>query len=233
MQPTFNFQGVPAPVSFLLFLGAVLCAAVVGLTAGGLLVARRRGLAGLFALLGVAGAVAYGALLYGSALASHEVVIPPGGEKYFCEIDCHLAYALLEVNRPPTLGPAEAPVSAHGRWLLVRVRTRFDEATTSSGRGDAPLYPNPRAVRVVDVRGRRYAESAAGRVALAAAGQAGTPLTQPLRPGESYTTTLVFDVPADAGGLRLLLGESDALTGFLVGHENSPGHRKALFQLPG
>lgn len=233
MPPAFNFQFVPAPVSVLLFLGAALCAVAVGLTAGGLLLARRRGLAGLFLLLGVAGGVAYGALLYGSALASHEVLIPPGGEKYFCELDCHLAYALLAVERPATLGPVESAARPNGRWLILRLRTRFDATTISAGRGDAPLYPNPRRARLLDARGRRYEESAAGRAALAAAGQAGTPLAQPLRPGESYVSALVFDVPADAEGLRLLLGEADAVTGFLVGHENSPGHRKAFFELPG
>src|SRR5437879_10927142 len=38
-----------------------------------------------------------------------------------------------------------------------------------------------------------------------------TPLTQPLRPGESYMTDFVFDVPRNAQGLRLLLAEDDQI----------------------
>ena len=41
------------------------------------------------------------------------------------------------------------------------------------------------------------------QAALARIGGRSTPLTEPLRPGESYTTDFVFNVPKDAQGLRL------------------------------
>jgi hypothetical protein len=51
-------------------------------------------------------------------------------------------------------------------------------------------------------------------------------LTQSLRPGESYFTDLVFDVPKDARGLRLLITEDDPETRLVIGHENSLLHKK-------
>jgi hypothetical protein len=55
------------------------------------------------------------------------------------------------------------------------------------------------------------------------------PLTEPLRPGESYTTDFVFEVPKDAQGLRLLITEDCPKTHFVIGHENSLVHKKIYF----
>lgn len=51
-------------------------------------------------------------------------------------------------------------------------------------------------------------------------------------PGESYTTNLTFDVPADASELRLILRNDDVETPFIIGHENSFFHAKTTFALP-
>ena len=45
------------------------------------------------ALLGT-GTIIYFGLLLGFSLGSREVILAPGQEKYFCEIDCHLAYSV-------------------------------------------------------------------------------------------------------------------------------------------
>ena len=95
-----------------------------------------------------------------------------------------------------------------------------------------PLWPGPRAVALVDERGRVFGVAEEAQRALTQAGAAGTPLTRTLKPGESYTTTLVFDLPDDARAPRLLLTTLDAPTYFLLGHENSFFHRKIYFQLP-
>jgi hypothetical protein len=58
-----------------------------------------------------------------------------------------------------------------------------------------------------------------------------TPLTEPLRPGESYTTDFIFDVPKDARGLRLLITEDDPETRLVIGHENSLLHKKIYFDV--
>jgi hypothetical protein len=60
---------------------------------------------------------------------------------------------------------------------------------------------------------------------------AGTLMNTPLRPGESYTTTLAFDLPADARNPSLLITEGEWLTHFVIGHENSPLHKHVRFQL--
>ncbi|HEV2064075.1 MAG TPA: hypothetical protein VGS00_05955, partial [Thermoanaerobaculia bacterium] len=59
-----------------------------------------------------------------------------------------------------------------------------------------------------------------------------TPLTKALRPGESYETTLVFDLPDGAANLRLFLGDPLGVENLLIGHENSPMHGKIYFALP-
>ena len=103
------------------------------------------------------------------------------------------------------------------------VRTYFDERTIAPWRGEGLLYPNPRRVRAIDSAGREYPPIARGL--------SGTLLTTPLRPGESYTTTLAFDLPNDVVAPRLELTESDAVTRLLLGHENSPLHGKTLLAL--
>jgi hypothetical protein len=113
----------------------------------------------------------------------------------------------------------------------VTLKTRFDEETISPRRGDAPLHPNPRRATVRDAGGRVYEVSEEGRDALATEGGVGMQLDTPLRPGESYTTELVFDVPADARDPVLLLNESSPETRFIIGHENSPLHRKTEYGL--
>ena len=61
---------------------------------------------------------------------------------------------------------------------------------------------------------------------LSTEGGVGMPLDTALRPGESYTTELVFDLPEGAREPVLLVIESSTATRFIVGHENSPLHGK-------
>jgi hypothetical protein len=120
---------------------------------------------------------------------------------------------------------------AHGKFVILRVKTWFDERTISAHRGNGPLTPNTRKVLLVDDTGRSYAPSPEGQAAFARLGQGSTPLMQALRPGESYTTDLVFDVPRNARGLRLLITEDDPETRFVIGHENSLLHKKIYFDV--
>ena len=53
----------------------------------------------------------------------------------------------------------------------------------------------------------------------------------PLRPGESYTTDVVFDLPADVKTAMLLINEGEWETHLVIGHENSPLHSKTRLQL--
>jgi hypothetical protein len=56
-------------------------------------------------------------------------------------------------------------------------------------------------------------------------------MTTPLRPSESYTTDVIFDLPAETRNPTLLINEGEWVTRFIVGHENSPFHHKTRFQL--
>lgn len=220
-----------APIVVLLFLGTIF---VLGIS---LLVlfygAARR--SAFFARLGAGAAITIAAgyflLLGGVSLASSEQTLPPDGRKYFCEIDCHLAYSLVSAQTAAVLGPELQQTSAHGKFIILRVKTWFDEQTISSQRGNGPLTPNRRRAFLVDDTGQKYEPSPEGQSALARSADNSVAMAQPLRPGESYITDLVFDVPKTARGLRLLLIEDDPETRFVIGHENSLLHKKIYFDV--
>jgi hypothetical protein len=174
-------------------------------------------------------AAAYGAVLILVSLFSREQVLAVGTPKYFCEMDCHVTHSVIEAVKTDTLGGAR-PV---GKFYVVKVRTWFDPATTSPRRPkDAVVYPNPRAVWLVDAAGRRYPPSVAGMAALAQGGQAGTPIDQPLLPDAFYITEYAFDLPADAAQPRLWITNDETVSRFLIGGERSPWHAKVLMALP-
>lgn len=224
MNTNVNFS---APLGVLGFLGACLVLVVLGLVALHALVVRRFGRARVTLVMLGAVMVVYFGLLLVFSLVSSERVLAQGEEKHFCEIDCHLAYSVIGERREKSLGDA----TAKGVFLIVTVRTRFDEKTIGSNRGNNLLYPNPRSVSVYDEQGRTYPPSEEGARPLVSTGVASTPLETPLRPGESYTTDLVFDIPSDARSPVLLINESDLPTRFIIGHENSPLHKKTEFRL--
>lgn len=218
-----------APVVVLLFLGTIL---LMGISFLVLFYGAARHSA-FFAKLGAGSAIAIAAgyllLLCGVSFASSDKILPPGGWKYFCEIDCHLAYSLEGAETAAALGPELQQISARGKFVIVRIKTWFDEHTISAHRGNGPLTPNRRKVVLVDDTGRSFAPSPEGEIALSRVSSGSTPLTQPLRPGESYTTDCVFDVPKDSRGLRLLITEDDPETRLVIGHENSLLHKKIYF----
>ena len=162
---------------------------------------------------------------------SNEQSLARGQEKHFCELDCHLAYSIVDVTDSKTLGSATAQAVANGTYRSITIKTRFDEETISPTRGNALLYPNSRVVTLVDDQGRKYFPSAQAQSVLESTQTAGNPLNAPLRPGESYTSTFVFDLPPDVRNPTLLINEGEWLTHFVIGHENSPLHKKTKFQL--
>ena len=206
----------PAPLAVVGFLAAC----------GGLFVAAAAGLIFWFArkpkfarvagnAVGIGGVLYFG-LLLGFSASSHDRALALGQEKYFCEIDCHLAYAVVDVK---------SLLHGESKDYMVTLRTRFDETTISPHRPkDAPLAPSPREVRVIDSSGRAYEP----------ASTAGTSLMTPLRPGDSYNTEMQFRIPKEASGLRLLIQTIPAWPDrVLIGDENSWLHKKTYFALLG
>ncbi len=220
-----------APIVVLLFLAAVFTTGVSLLIL--LYGAARR--SKLYARIGAAAALTviacYALLLCGVSLASHEKVVPAGGWKYFCELDCHIGYSVAGIQTTAAIGPELRETNAKGQFVIVRLKVWFDERTISSARGDGPLTPNARRVLLVDANDHAYELSPEGEAALAhLAGDSGS-LRRPLRPGQSFAKDLVFDVPKDAPGLRLLITEDDPETHLIIGHENSLLHKKIYLGL--
>ena len=223
MSQSYFVPTLPSPLVVLAFLGTAFLLAAVLLAAGVAFALGKSRLARRLSLVSLAIGAAYGAALLAFSLASREHVLRKGDRKYFCEIDCHLAYSLQDV--------ATKPAGKATRYT-VSLQTWFDPKTIAPFRGNAPLTPNPREVFVVDASGRRYGQSPSGMAALQQErGSPSTPLSRELRPGESYTTALVFDVPDSARGLRLFLGDPPGVESCRIDHENSGLHKKTCFAL--
>ena len=210
-----------APVGALAFLGTGFILFVTALMLIYALVRRKFGGAKLIFASMLILTVLYLAAMLAFSFASHEQVLARGEEKHFCEIDCHLAYSVANVQQSRTFGNLPNQNTASGVYTIITVKTRFDETTIAPWRGNGLLYPNSRALTLIDERGNRYRPSLQG----------GTPLTTPLRPGESYTTDLVFDLPAGVRSATLLINEGEWITHLVIGHENSPLHKKTRFQI--
>ncbi len=220
-----------APVGVLAFLGTGLLILLAALALVGSLVARKFRFAKfvLIAMLVISGL--YLAALLAFSRTGRENVLARGEEKHFCEIDCHLAYSIANVRQTKTLGNAPNQSTAQGVYTIVTMKTRFDETTIAPWRGNGLLYPNSRVLTLVDERGNKHPPANAAPPALDASQASSTPLTAPLRPGESYTTEIVFDLPADVKTATLLINEGEFVTRFIIGHENSFLHGKTRFRL--
>lgn len=221
-----------APLVTMLFLGA--CA---GLVFAGLaflygLIARRRRVMRTSTTLAVCGIFLYVTLLLGFSLSSSDKVLAIGGQKHFCEIDCHLAYSVSSVTSASELGSGEKRVSAAGKFYVVRIQTWFDPSTIAPFRGNGPLAPSPRRVAIIDESGREFLPSQVGQRAFELTpGATTTPLTTPLRPGETYNTDFVFDLPTEIHQPRLFVGDADPVSTLIIGHEDSPLHKKIYFAI--
>ena len=175
----------------------------------------------------------YASILLGLSLLSRDVALAPGAWKYFCELDCHIAYTIGGIQVAPSVGPQMQAVTANGRFAIVQLKTWFDPSTISPHRGNGPLTPNERTITLLDNRGRKFLPAARSDLVLAAAGLHSTPLREALRPGESYVSYVVFEIPSEAQGLKLLLTSADREGWLIWGHERSPLHGRAYFTLQG
>jgi hypothetical protein len=223
MYTNGNFESHLAALCFLGTLGltALLAVATVVLFFSRRAWARYTALA-IFVLL-----AGYGLLLGFFSWASHDRTVARGDEKYFCALDCHIGYSIQNVERMKMIGGA----TASGVFYVVTVRSHFDERTIAPWRGNGALVPDPPTLELVDGSGREYPVSAEGRKAWEAAHARAHLLVDPLRPGESYETTWVFEAPADAPSLRLFAGWHGFPSYLLIGDESGARHGKTYFAL--
>jgi hypothetical protein len=217
-----------AHLMILLLMGAEFTVAVCLLTAIGGALARRKPLALLAGGAAVSIAAGYACVLLGVGWLSGEKTLGRGQWKYFCEADCHIAYSIESVAISEAGGGEQSPSPSRNEQVAVILKTWFDENSIAPFRGNGPLTPEARRVVLVDGSGSEYLP--VPETALAP-GARSTPMTQPLRPGESYTTRFVFEVPRGARNLRLLVTDVDPASRFIIDHENSPLHGKILLSL--
>ena len=220
-----------APLGALALLGTGFLLLTAGITLGYSVVMRKSRLTKFALLTIVLLAGVYLAVLLIYSFASRETVLARGEEKHFCEIDCHLAYSVTDVHETKVLGEGPNQLTAAGIFRVLTIKTRFDETTIGRNRGDGLLYPNSRVVSISDENGTQYFPSAVAQSSLQKSQTAGTAMTIPLRPGEKYSTTLVFDLPVNIKNPTLLIHEGEFLTHFVIGNENSFLHKKTRFQI--
>jgi hypothetical protein len=213
----------------LAFLGtaSLLVAAIVA--AGWSVATGRLELARRAMMLGGFLAATYLVALIAASALSHTRILPVATEKYFCELDCHLAYEVTEVRE---LG-SEGSGAADHDTILVVLRTRFDENTISARRSRTePTWPAPRRVELIDAAGQRYAPLPDPADILSAIRFHSTAISQELAPGESYLTAIAFELPHDVPEPSLLLTDDLLVSRFLIGHERSFLHAPVLLSLP-
>jgi hypothetical protein len=223
MYTNGNFEAHMAALCFLGTLGLSVVLAIATVV----LFFTRRSYA-QYTLLGLGVLLAgYAAVLAFFSYASYDRTAKRGDEKFFCAMDCHIAYSVQNVERMKSIGGA----ATQGEFVVVTVRSHFDERTIAPWRGNGPLRPDPPTFELVDDRGRSYPVSEAGQRAWEAMHPPSHSMTEPLRPGESYETTWVFEVPTADASLRLFAGWHGLPSYLLIGDEDSPGHAKTYLAL--
>jgi len=216
-----------AHLAALLFLGTSFLTLMLLLASFAFYFARRQWVRKSL-MAGVGVIVLYAMAVITFSAFSQDKTLAIGEEKYFCELDCHLAYSVQKVERVKQIGGTVA----NGEYYIVTVRNRFDETTTASWRPrDKPVTPDPLNFTLVDGHGDLIGKSASGQQAWSDAHGPSQSLFNPLLPGESQDATLVFDVPPGMGAPRLLASFGVFPTQILIGDESSLLHKKTYFAL--
>jgi len=165
-----------------------------------------------------------------SSLTSRERLLGLNEDKAFCGfyLDCHMQVAVSRVDTGRALGPASAPLRASGVFYVVTLRVSSTAVAVRLHLLDPQLV-------IRDAQGREYRRAAAAENVLASGGAPAESLTKELGPKEAFTTTVAFDLPADALAPRLSVTEgiwADKLIElFLIGDEDSFLHKRTAFEL--
>ena len=182
---------------------------------------------GMFAL---GWAALYLVVLGSTSLLSQETVLNLDERKAFCGfyLDCHLGVSVEAVQRVGHLGKGAAQVQADGVFYLITVRVSSDAL------GAKMTLEHPKAT-LIDARGGAYERSLEAEQALAASEGVPVAFVRRVIAGDSYTKTLVFDVPPTVTSPTLHITKGATLERlmelFLIGDEDSLFHRKTVFAL--
>jgi hypothetical protein len=170
-----EFMPEHAPLVVMAFLGTIVFLASMALVILVPFLTKRKWIGLVAMILGLVLASGYALVLVGVSLTSHEKTLAPGENKYFCEIDCHIAYSVVKFEEAKALGDESHQTLPAGRFVIVQLKTWFDPSTISEHRGDSPLAPSPRRVVLVDDAAHRFPQSAQGQAALARCAAARSP----------------------------------------------------------
>jgi len=168
--------------------------------------------------IGAAGWMAvYVAMLLGSSLTSRERLLGFNEDKRFCGfyIDCHMQVAVTDVDTVRQF----ATLKAGGLYYVVTLRV------SSSAVAAHLRLLDPRFV-LRDAHGREFQPLPVAHH---------DSLTRLIGPEESFTTTVVFDVPDSIAAPRLYVTEGiwadKVLEFFLIGDEDSVLHERTSFRI--
>src|SRR5207244_1020673 len=116
-----------APIGALALLGTAFILVVAAVVLVQSLIMRKRVRARLVvaAILLIGGGYLAAMLIF--SIASHDKVLARGEEKHFCEIDCHLAYSIINTLQTKRIGEAPKPTRPHRLFTVFTIRTPFDE----------------------------------------------------------------------------------------------------------
>src|SRR2546430_7020909 len=142
-----------APIGALALLGTGFILLVGAILLIQALIVRKIGRAKLFLALMLMFGFAYFGVMLIFSVASHDKLLARGEEKHFCELDCHLAYSNTNTQQAKTIGDTTSLATAQGQFTIVTIRTRFDETSIGPQRGNGLLYPNRRALTLIDEHG--------------------------------------------------------------------------------
>ncbi|MFI5276102.1 MAG: DUF4352 domain-containing protein [Ktedonobacterales bacterium] len=147
-------------------------------------------------------------------------VIPTGQTQCFDD----WCIAVANGAQSPTLHVGAQTVTAQGRFLVVTLQVTSTAKRVSQREQIAQVY-------LVDGAGRRYDTSAVGQSALDAAGLSGPALDSSIGPGDAFTHTVVFDIPAEATGLSIVVAHSAFPGVVVIGDDQSFLHHPTLMQV--
>jgi hypothetical protein len=196
-------------VSFILIVASLLGAVAA-------ILLRRWKLAKRLALGLVIYAGVYALLLVGVALLSPQRVMVIHQLRCFDD----WCAAVEKVEQRPEINT----LKANGSFYLVTIDVLSQAKRIRQRALDASAY-------ILDGQGNRYDPSLEGMQALEAAGQAGLPLNSWLEAGASFTSTIVFDLPAGINqpGLVFTHGTFPGL--IIIGDEASWLHKPTIVRL--
>jgi hypothetical protein len=169
--------------------------------------------------------VFYAVMLFGFSLTSSEKVLAAGEAKEYCGfyLDCHMHTAVTGVRTAKQIGDK----TATGEFYIIKVKVFSDAKNPNI----ALNLIEPKA-RVVNSSGQRYERRVEAETYWPSVG---VDLGAHIHNYETIEAEIVFDLPTDIQGPKLLITEGygidKTIEHVLVGDEDSIFHAQTFFEL--